>query len=47
MTVKKERKKGGAVRPWASTLENPISARIVGRKTGSDENATFPEKYIT
>jgi hypothetical protein len=29
------------------TLENPISLRIVGRKTGKDENATFPLKYIS
>ena len=47
MTVRKERKKGGAVSPWALTLLNPISARIVGKKTGSDEKATFPEKYIS
>lgn len=46
MVMRKERKKGGAVSPCAFTALKPISFRIVGRKTGRDENETLQEKYI-
>ena len=44
--MRKERKKGGAVRPWALIELKPISFRIVGRKTGNEEKETLQEKYI-
>jgi hypothetical protein len=46
MTIRKDTKNGGAVKPCALMELNPISFKMVGKKTGSDENATFPEKYI-
>jgi hypothetical protein len=42
----KEAKNGGAVRPWALTAVKPISFRIVGRKTGSEEKLTLQLKYM-
>lgn len=46
ITTTKAMKYGGADRPWAFTAEKPISERIVGRKTGSEEKETLQEKYI-
>jgi hypothetical protein len=46
MTTRKDRKNGGAVNPCAFIELKPISFRIVGKNTGSEENATLPEKYI-
>lgn len=49
IVTRKERKKGGAVRPWESTALKPISFSIVGRKTGRDEKPTCetPESAFT
>src|SRR6266566_3899080 len=47
MQHRKERKYGGAVRPWAWMEVKPMPVRMVGRKTGSDANETLHEKYIS
>lgn len=41
MVIRKDRKKGGAVSPCASTALKPMSFMIVGRKTGREENPTY------
>jgi hypothetical protein len=46
IVARKEAKKGGAVRPCALMAVKPISLRIVGRKTGSEEKLTLQLKYI-
>ena len=46
IVARKEAKNGGAVRPWALMAVNPISFRMVGRKTGSEEKLTLQLKYI-
>ncbi len=46
MVTRNERKKGGAVSPWALTKEKPMSFKIVGRKTGSEKKPTLQLKYI-
>ena len=45
--IKNEMKKGGAVSPWESIALKPISVRIVGRKTGSEEKLTLQLKYMS
>ena len=46
MVIRKLKKYGGAERPCAVMDSKPISSRIVGRKTGKEENDTLHEKYI-
>lgn len=46
MVAKNEAKKGGAVRPWALIAVKPISFKMVGKKTGSEEKLTLQLKYI-
>ena len=46
MVMRKLKKYGGAERPCAVTDSKPISSRIVGKKTGNEENETLHEKYI-
>lgn len=46
MVLRKARKYGGAVRPCELIELNPMSVRMVGRKTGSDEKLTLQLKYI-
>jgi hypothetical protein len=45
--IRKLIKYGGAVSPCALIDVNPIPVRIVGRKTGKEENETLQEKYIS
>jgi hypothetical protein len=47
MLMIKETKNGGAVRPWAWIDSKPMSSRIVGRKTGSEEKLTLQLKYMS
>lgn len=44
--IRKDRKYGGAVRPWAVMGLYPICERMVGRNTGSEEKETLHEKYM-
>ena len=46
IVARKEAKKGGAVRPCALMAVNPISFRMVGKNTGSDEKLTLQLKYM-
>lgn len=45
--MRKDRKYGGAERPWALMVVKPISLRIVGRKTGRELKLTLHEKYMS
>jgi hypothetical protein len=47
MVTRNDKKKGGAVRPCALIAVKPMSLRIVGRKTGSDEKLTLQLKYMS
>jgi hypothetical protein len=47
IVTKKERKYGGAVRPWEWIAVKPMSLIIVGRKTGSEEKLTLQLKYMS
>ncbi|KAI5293591.1 hypothetical protein KEM52_005394, partial [Ascosphaera acerosa] len=46
IVARKLAKNGGAVSPCALIDVNPMSFRMVGRKTGSEEKLTLQLKYI-